>query len=104
MASFFKGIKTLNKQVYIQLNEILKMLDKKLDLKIYSVVLDKNDNFKEILRVKKTLSFNNSSEIEISQENLNALTHIYNELGLDVTLRTKNLGRNLKITAISRRK
>ncbi|WP_257143081.1 hypothetical protein [Bacillus toyonensis] len=37
MDSFFKDIKILNKQAYIQLNEILKMLDKKLDLKIYSI-------------------------------------------------------------------
>lgn len=96
MASFLKGIETVNKQVYIQLNEILKMLDKKLDLKIYSVVLDKNDNFKEILRVKKTLSFNNNSEIEISQENLNELTHIYNELGLDVTFTDKEFRTKFK--------
>ncbi|OTW90245.1 hypothetical protein BK702_09815 [Bacillus thuringiensis serovar cameroun] len=96
MASFFKGIETLNKQVYIQLNEILKMLDKKLDLKIYSIVLDKKDNFKELLRVKKTLSFNNTSEIEISQENLNELNHIYNELGLDVTFTDKKFRREFK--------
>ncbi|PFP69813.1 hypothetical protein COK07_29530 [Bacillus thuringiensis] len=89
MAVFFKEIEILNEQVYIQLNEILKMLDKKLDLKIYSVVLDKSNNFKKLLRVKKTLSFNNNSEIEISQENLNELKHIYNELGLDVTFTDK---------------
>ncbi|WP_074594424.1 diadenylate cyclase [Bacillus cereus] len=96
MTSFFKGIETLNEQVYIQLNEILKMLDKKLDLKIYSVVLDKNSSCKEILRVKKTLSHNNTSEIEISQENLNKLSHIYNELGLDVTFTDKEFRTKFK--------
>ncbi|MED2710195.1 diadenylate cyclase [Bacillus toyonensis] len=96
MASFFKDIETLNKQVYIQLNEILKTLDKKLDLKIYSIVLDKNDSYKEILRVKKTLSFNNTSEIEISQENLNKLTYVYNELGLDVTFTDKQIRKEFK--------
>lgn len=96
MASFFKGIETLNKQVYIQLNEILKMLDKKLELKIYSVVLDKNDNFNGLLRVKKTLSFNNNSEIEVSQENLNELNHIYNELGLDATFTDKEFREKFK--------
>ena len=96
MASFFKGIKTLNKQAYIQLNEILKMLDKKLDLKIYSIVLDKNDSCKEILRVKKTLSFDNSSKIEVSQENLNELSHIYKELGLDVNFTEKKIRKKFK--------
>ncbi|MED3542305.1 diadenylate cyclase [Bacillus toyonensis] len=96
MASFFKGIKILNKQAYIQLNEILKVLDKKLDLKIYSIVLDDNESCKEILRVKKTLSFDNSSEVEVSQENLNELAHIYNELGLDVNFTDKKIRTEFK--------
>ncbi|WP_259418233.1 diadenylate cyclase [Bacillus toyonensis] len=96
MASFFKDIKTLNKQAYIQLNEILKMLDKKLDLKIYSILLDENDSCKEILRVKKTLSFDNSSKIEVNQENLNELPHIYNELGLDVNFTDKEIRTKFK--------
>ncbi|MBJ8077505.1 DNA integrity scanning protein DisA nucleotide-binding domain protein [Bacillus cereus group sp. N12] len=96
MGSFFKDINILNKQTYIQLNEILKMLDKKLDLKIYSIVLDKNDSCKEILRVKKTLSSNNNSEIEVSQENLNELPHVYNELGLDVTFTEKQIRTEFK--------
>ncbi|MFI8708991.1 tetratricopeptide repeat protein [Bacillus sp. NPDC077411] len=96
MASFFKGIETLNKLVYIQLNEILKMLDKKLDLKIYSIVLDNNNSCKEILRVKKTLSFNNNYETEISQENLNELTYVFNELGLDVTFKDKQIRTEFK--------
>ncbi|AXN38150.1 tetratricopeptide repeat protein [Peribacillus butanolivorans] len=90
MSSFFKGIKTLNKLVYSQLNEILKMLDKKLDLKLYSIVLDNNDSCKEILRVKKTLSLNNN-EAEISQDNLNELKYLFNELGLDVTFEEKEI-------------
>ncbi|PHF26664.1 hypothetical protein COF82_24255 [Bacillus wiedmannii] len=96
MDSFFKGIKILNKQAYIQLNEILKMLDKKLDLKIYSIVLDEKDSCKEILRVKKTLSFDNSSKIEVSQENLNELPHIYKELGLDVNFTDKKIRTEFK--------
>ncbi|MDA2318522.1 tetratricopeptide repeat protein [Bacillus cereus group sp. BfR-BA-01511] len=96
MVSFFKGIETLNRMVYVQLNEILKMLDKKLDLKLYSIVLDSNNSCKEILRVKKSLSFNNSYDTEISQENLNELTYVFNELGLDVNFKDKQIRAELK--------
>ncbi|MDF9663783.1 tetratricopeptide repeat protein [Bacillus wiedmannii] len=95
MASFFKSIE-LNKIVYNQLNEIIKMLDKKLDLKIYSIVLDKNESCKEILRVKKTLSINNNYETEIRQESLNELTYVYNELGLKVSFRDKQIRTEFK--------
>lgn len=90
MSSFLKDIKTLNQIVYIQLNEILKILDKKLDLKLYSIVLDNKDSCKEIIRVKKTLSLNNN-ETEISQDNLNELEYLYKELGLDVTFKESEI-------------
>lgn len=82
MSLSFQDLKTLNKIVYSQLNEILKTLDKKLNLKLYSIILDNNDNCKEITRIKKTLSTINN-ETEISQDNLNHLNNLFNELGID---------------------
>ncbi|MCV5434484.1 hypothetical protein OFN37_35795, partial [Escherichia coli] len=65
-------------------------------LKLYSIVLDSNNSCKEILRVKKSLSFNNSYDTEISQENLNELTYVFNELGLDVNFKDKQIRAELK--------
>ena len=89
--SWFKETKTLNSLVYNQLNEVLKMLDKKWNLKCYSLVLDNNDNCKEILRVKRTLPLNNNIEPEISQDNINELKYLFNELGLDVNFEEKDI-------------
>lgn len=84
MSLFFKGIEVLNKEVYNQLNEILKKLDKRWNLKLYSIVLDDKENCKDIVRIKRTLPTNNHSASETSQDHLNEMKFVFNELGLDV--------------------
>ncbi|OXS70214.1 hypothetical protein B1B04_18800 [Lysinibacillus sp. KCTC 33748] len=97
MSSLNQNIQTLNKLVYSQLNEIIKMLDKKFNLRLYSIVLDKKNSCKEIYRLKKNItSFNNIGEPEISQDNLKELNYIFKELRLDASFKEKELKTEFK--------
>lgn len=96
MSLYFKGIETLNEEVYNQLNGILKMLDTKWNLKFYSIELDGNESCKKIIRVKKTLSLNKMIETKISEDILNELKLVFDELGLDVTFSEKEIRTKFK--------
>lgn len=57
------------------------MLDKKIDIRLYSIVVNNNE-WEEIFRVKKTFSISKNTT-EVSQEKLNKLEFLFNDLGID---------------------
>lgn len=81
MSSSFEKVNELNVLVYNQISEITKMLDKKIDIKLYAVVIN-NSECEEIFRVKKTLSISTNTT-EVIQEKLNKLEFLFNDLGVE---------------------
>lgn len=74
--------KKLNKLVYQHISEILKTLDKKIDIKIYSIASNDKIKYQEIFRVKRTFSIE-SNTTEIRQEKLPQLENLFSELGIE---------------------
>lgn len=72
----------INKKVYGNLEQILKKLDNRLDLKLYAIVLNENQECIETVRVKSVLSDLQGQETEIIQEELSGPEEVFEKLGL----------------------
>lgn len=86
-ANEIKVIKKLNEEIYRDLNEILKKLNKKFNLKFYAAIFDENGDFKDSIRVKRTISqmgnAANNKGYEVNQEKLSEMNLIFDELKID---------------------
>lgn len=72
----------LNEIIYDNLAGILKKLNKRIHVKLYALVYDKEQNLVETIRVKKTVvKLENPSSI--SQDVLQNITNVYAELKID---------------------
>lgn len=75
-------LKYINEEVYRNLEYILKKLDDRLDLKLYSIQLDNDHKWMDGFRVKSGLGEPQSQDSEIIQEELNDPAEVLKRLGL----------------------
>lgn len=77
-------LELLNEIIYDNLTRILKKLNKRIHIKLYALVYDKEKNLVETIRVKKTVvKLENPSSI--SQDVLQKITNVYAELKIEPT-------------------
>lgn len=77
-------VKKINEKIYRDLDKILKNLNKKFHLKIYSVVSNCNGKYKTCFRIKKTLMMNSQDEFLINQDELLEVDDIFTELSIPI--------------------
>ncbi|SFE87798.1 DisA checkpoint controller nucleotide-binding [Paenibacillus algorifonticola] len=71
----------INKTVYENLEQILQKLDDRLDLKLFAIVInDENQKWIEKIRVKNVLSDEPGKETEVIQEELNSPEEVFKQL------------------------
>ncbi|WP_334072655.1 MULTISPECIES: diadenylate cyclase [Paenibacillus] len=80
MASMTDDLLNLNKIVYINLDNILKKLNKRLNIKCYSILLGSDGEIQRIIRIKNLISKNNR---EINQEEINNIYTVFSELDVE---------------------
>ncbi|WP_107950335.1 tetratricopeptide repeat protein [Lysinibacillus parviboronicapiens] len=74
----------LNEIIYDNLAGILKKLNKRIHVKLYALVYDKEQNLVEAIRVKKTV-VKLENPLSISQDVLQKITNVYAELKIEPT-------------------
>lgn len=89
-------IESFNEKVYNDLNQILKILNKKFNLKIYSIIFDSKKNYCTSFRVKKTVSSNHIKRFDINQEELINKEAIFNELNISHKFDDKEFFQHIK--------
>ncbi|UQZ84243.1 hypothetical protein SK3146_03476 [Paenibacillus konkukensis] len=74
------------------LEDILKRLNKKFDLKLYTFTLDNNDypNIENVVRVRRALSDQGGKKIVINQEPLKELIRVFRELDMSNPVHSEN--------------
>ncbi|UHA74668.1 diadenylate cyclase [Paenibacillus sp. 481] len=86
-----KEFEQINKTVYGNLEQILRNLDDRLDLKLYALVLDEKRNCIKTLRVKSVLSGEGGRNTKVIQEEFKEPDEVFKKLGLPL----KNLNTDI---------
>lgn len=81
----------INKKVYENLEQILQKLDDRLDLKLYAIIFNENQDWVETVRVKSVLIDKPDQETEIIQEELSGPEEVFKKLGLSQDERDTDL-------------
>lgn len=76
-------IKKFNEEIYKNLNGILKIINKKLYLKIYSNVFNIEDEYYTSFRIKNTVSNDTKEKLGIDQEEVFDKENVFNELNVN---------------------
>jgi DNA integrity scanning protein DisA with diadenylate cyclase activity len=74
-----RAIEKINENIFGDLEDILKSLNKRFNLKIYSILFDEEEKYQYSLRVRNTLA----KDIKVNQEELPSLDSIFRELNLE---------------------
>lgn len=94
MKTKVKKLDVLNEIIYDNLTGILKRLNKRIHIKLYALVYDKEQDHVETIRVKKTV-VKEENPSSISQDMLQKITNVYTELKIEPTHK-ENTYENIK--------
>lgn len=83
MASMNDDLLKLNEIVYINLDNILRKLNRRLNIKCYSILLGSDDKIQRIIRIKKIFSISHTHNREINQEDINKIYNVFSELDVE---------------------
>ncbi|OXM85255.1 hypothetical protein [Paenibacillus rigui] len=76
-------LEKIHEIIYRNLHDTLRLLNKRLHLKMYAVLYDENDSYRDTIRVRKTVSDSNQTGYNVNQESIEDFAHMFRELSIE---------------------